>query len=446
MVPSGIVLIGFFCVFGLGVIGVWVWAIRSRKELQGQLLAAMSRREIAEARATWSQKQMEDCQEQVELQSDRILDLERENATLRHALKGFESESMRWNQFSETALRQQNQWLNEQWAQIWQHQRQSSLEEHSLNQMTWDKMLQPILEGFKTMQSELAQLALERQEGRGSLEEVLRAVKEGQGQLLAETHHLKKALNNPGIRGKWGEQQLKRVLEWAGLSEGCDFIVQPTITGESEVLRPDLMIILPSRRRLIVDAKAPVQALLNENLDPAQQARHVKHLRSHIQSLGRKRYGYWAEHSPEFVILFLPNEQLLGWALAQDETLLDFAADEGVLLASPMSLFAVLKLVAQTWEHQQFQSVHHKLIGQTQALERHVRQLAEPLSSLRKHLNQAVSAFNQVANHYAENLVASTQALRKGSQQGYKTVDCIGKMPVQISESGGVSCGSGDGS
>ena len=222
--------------------------------------------------------------------------------------------------------------------------------------------LAPVADTIRVMQGTIAQLEAERRSQFGALGEQLRSAAESEERLRSTAEQLASALRSNSTRGVWGETQLRSVVEAAGLLERVDFDVQTTIAAESGGGRPDMVVRLPGGKSIAVDAKVPFAAYLEASAIPigadgaegarrtALVAEHVKALRAHVTALGAK--GYWSglDSSPELVVAFIPSESLVSSALAADPSLLEFAFGKRVALASPVTLWSVLKTVAFSWQ------------------------------------------------------------------------------------------------
>ncbi len=241
---------------------------------------------------------------------------------------------------------------------------QGAREERERREQAVLRALAPVRETLSTMQSKVDALERDRQEQFGSLAEHLRRAHESGEALRATTESLASALRSGATRGVWGETQLRRVVEAAGLTRHVDFDVQTSIHTDAGAGRPDMVIRLPGDKAIAVDAKVPLDAYLEASAIPdtatgepaarrhALLAKHVKALRLHIDALAKKTYWAGLPSSPEFVVCFVPSESLLASALDEDPSLLDYAFGKRVALASPVNLWAVLKTVAYTWTQQ----------------------------------------------------------------------------------------------
>jgi DNA recombination protein RmuC len=241
--------------------------------------------------------------------------------------------------------------------------------------------------------------------------------------LRRETATLSTALRRPQVRGRWGELHLRRAVELAGLVDRCDFEEQVQLRdGDDATLRPDLVVRLAGGRSVVVDAKVPLDAFLDAtSADDAEQrdvhqARHARQLRAHVELLGSKRYWRSLPETPEFVVLFLPAESFLSAALEADGSLLEHAADRGVVLASPTTLIALLRTVAHGWRHE-------SLADQAREIHRVGRDLHERLGTMNGHLGKLGRSLDSAGAAYnhgrpAGRLGASAASARRGRRGG----------------------------
>ncbi|GEK87283.1 DNA recombination protein RmuC [Microbacterium aerolatum] len=266
--------------------------------------------------------------------------------------------------------------------------------------------LAPVRESLQQMQSKVASLEQERHAQFGSLAEQLRRAQESDEALRATTESLAGALRSTSTRGVWGETQLRRVVEAAGLTRHVDFDLQSTISSDRGQGRPDMVVRLPGGTSIAVDAKVPLDAYLEASAlvgDAGEAQRrqlmqkHVKAVRAHIDALAKKAYWSGLDASPEFVICFLPSESLLAAAIDEDPALLDYAFGKRVALASPVNLWAVLKTVAYTWTQQEVSAEARTLLALGTQLFDRLGTLAGHADDLRRALERTVDSYNRFA-------------------------------------------------
>lgn len=267
--------------------------------------------------------------------------------------------------------------------------------------------LAPVRESLRQMQSKVETIEQERQTQFGTLAEQLRRAQESDEALRATTESLAGALRSTSTRGVWGEAQLRRVVEAAGLTRHVDFDLQATISSDRGQGRPDMVVRLAGGTSIAVDAKVPLDAYLEASALPVgatheaqrrqHMQKHVKAVRAHVDALAKKAYWSGLEAGPEFVICFLPTESLLAAAIDEDPTLLDYAFSRRVALASPVNLWAVLKTVAYTWTQQEVSTEARSLLALGTQLYDRLGTLAGHADDLRRALERTVDSYNRFA-------------------------------------------------
>jgi DNA recombination protein RmuC len=272
-----------------------------------------------------------------------------------------------------------------------------------LAQTKLDAYVAPLRESLGKVETQVSALESARKEAYGSLTEAVRSLREDQLRLRSETSNLVTALRAPHVRGRWGEIQLRRVVELAGMVQHCDFVEQPTTDdGEGRVLRPDVLVNLPGGKCIVVDSKAPLAAYLdafaNDATDETRQAAlrdHARHVREHILKLGQKAYWRQFDATPEFVVMFLPDESFLRAALEHDPTLVEFAADNHVITASPTNLIGLLRAVHYGWQQETIAEGARQISDLGRELYKRLSTMGTHVSKLGRSLDTAVRSFNE---------------------------------------------------
>ncbi|MBM3200931.1 MAG: DNA recombination protein RmuC [Chlamydiae bacterium] len=281
------------------------------------------------------------------------------------------------------------------------------------------KLVQPVQDSLLRLDDGLRKLEKERKGEQEVLKEQMRAMIESEKHLRQETANLVSALRKPEIRGMWGEVQLKRVIELAGMLNYCDFFEQQVLQTEEGRLRPDVVVRLPSEKSVIIDAKAPFEAFLDANQTKDDHVRlerlqdHAKHIRMHITQLGRKTYWNFLEGSPEFVVLFLPAEIFFSSALQQDPSLIEFAAEQGVVIATPTTLIGLLRAIAYGWKQDQFSKNAHEISQLGKELHKRVYDMTKHFATLGKSLASSVDAYNKAMGTLEKRVLVSARKFKE---------------------------------
>ncbi len=266
---------------------------------------------------------------------------------------------------------------------------------------------------------ELREIEKARREAYGSITRHLEELSQAQQTLQTETRKLVQALRSPQIRGRWGEMTLQRVVEMSGMSPYCDFTAQFSMNGEEGRVRPDMVVHLPNGRLIVIDAKTPLEAYLEaaeaEDYETKNAAlkRHARAVRNHMQVLGSKEYQSRLGLSLDFVVMFLPGEPYFGAAVEQDPALIEDAFSRRVLLATPVTLVALLKAVAYGWQQKQASESAEKVVEAGRQLFERACVFSEHLTGMRRGLHSAVEAFNQAVGSWQTRLLPAARRLQE---------------------------------
>lgn len=357
-------------------LGFLIATLRATGEKQALKIALESERVRREAEA--------------KSESERLASLEQAEARLRGAFDTLAGESLRAN--SEMFLRLARETMS----------RDHVVAENSLKEResAIAQLVAPLKAALERTEQQVQLIERERRDAFTTLRTQLEGLAGGHAQLQRETRNLVTALRRPEVRGRWGEMTLRRVVELAGMAEHCDFTEQLSLALEEGALRPDMVIHMPEKRTLVVDAKAPLDAYLEAIEATTDEARgvalkrHAQHVETRVRQLGAKSYWAQFEHSPEFAVLFLPGDQFLSSALAERPDLLDTALKVGVILATPSTLIALLKTVAYGWRQADVAENAAIIHEMGQELYRRLNSFISHLEKLGKQLNSAVGAYN----------------------------------------------------
>ena len=295
-----------------------------------------------------------------------------------------------------------------------------------------DSLVAPIRDTLAQVGIKLNEVERQRISDTAGIRTTLEAVQQANQKLEREAQSLVRALRAPSVRGRWGEVQLRRVVELAGMVECCDFEEQPTLFSDSgQRFRPDVTIRLPGGRTVVIDAKVPLEGFLNaqEATDDAVKAKfmttHARQVRDHMQKLGSKSYWEQLESSPEIVVMFLPGESFFQAALHEDATLIEFGVQQKVFPASPITLIALLRAIEHGWREERIARNASEISELGKELYNRVATMTGYLEDLRGRLDSAVQSYNKVVGSFEGRVLVQA---RKFRDLGAATADDI---PIQ---------------
>ncbi len=426
LLPVFLIFAGIFV--GAAIVWLLLRAQSQRSHEKGQADSATQVAALQErlaARDQEAQKLQQSCDKEVAQREQ----LREDNANLKAQLEGERraaqerSESFKqaagelsekFKALSRDALKDNNQSfldLARATLEKFQTSAQGDLE---LRQRAIDQLVKPLKESLERVDGKIGEMEKARAGAYSELREQVRALATSQLQLQSETGNLVKALRTPHIRGRWGEIQLRRVVELAGMLQYCDFTEQETVTGEDGRIRPDVIVRLPGGRTIVVDAKVPFDAFyesISTTDDVVRVERlkdHARLVRAHIGQLSKKSYWETVQPTPEFVLLFLPGENFYSAALEHDPKLIEDGVNQGVIIATPTTLIALLKAVSYGWRQEQMA-----------ANAQEVSKLGKDFADIGKNLDRALESYNKgVGSLEARVLVTARKFKERGAIAG----------------------------
>jgi len=302
--------------------------------------------------------------------------------------------------------------------------------------------LEPLREALKRYEDHLREVESARQRAYGSLEEQVKSLLSSEQQLQKETSNLVNALRRPQVRGRWGELTLRRAVELAGMSEHVDYSSQVTAESEEGRLRPDMIVRLPADRQVVVDAKVSLDAYLNavEAVDEETRhsflTQHCRQMREHIRALSAKSYWEQFEPTPEFVVMFVPGESFLQAACSVDNALIEQAMQDGVVLASPTTLVALLRAVAYGWRQEQIAESAREVSDLGRELYDRMRVFVGHFAAIGTGLKRATASFNQAVGSMESRVLPSARRFQELGVVGgdeLPTLEPVDAQPRELS-------------
>jgi DNA recombination protein RmuC len=299
------------------------------------------------------------------------------------------------------------------------------------HQAALDGMLKPLHETLKRYEEQIRSIEESRHKAYGSLEEQLRALALTHEHLQKETGNLVSALRKPQVRGRWGEMQLRRVAELSGMSMHCDFTEQLSVDTEKGRIRPDMIVHLPMEREIVVDSKVSLDAYLDavsastEDERRTKMEKHAQQVRTHMNKLASKEYWSQFRQSPEFVVLFIPGESFLSFALEIDNTLIEDGIQRRVIIASPTTVIALLRAIAYGWRQEQMTKNAEEISELGRQLYERMTTLVQHFDNIGSNLEKAIAAYNKAVGSMESRILPSVRRFKELGATGADEIPVI---------------------
>jgi DNA recombination protein RmuC len=383
----------------VGALGVWL-VVRARLAELGETrdAAAGAEREVASLSATLEHERA--------ASTEKLQLVEQAQSKLADSFEALAAKALQSNNRAFVDLAK---------SELGQHQIKAR-EELEKRQLAVDALVKPIAESLTKVDTKIEQLERERAQAQGALFNHLKTVTAQQEELKRETANLVTALRAPHTRGRWGEMQLRRVCEMAGMLRHCDFVEQTTVTSDDGRLRPDVVVQLPGGKQVVIDAKVPMAAYLDaiesrdDELTKAHLQSHVRQVRDHVKKLAAKSYWSQFDDTPECVVMFV-DEALYRVALDEDPSIVEFAFEQQVVIATPATLFGLLRAIHYGWRQEKVAESAREIAELGRDLHQRLGTFSSLLAKVGRALNTSVGAFNSAVGSFESRVLVTARKL-----------------------------------